>query len=33
MDFDAVNNKNCFLRNKSAYSNDFWRNMWHWRGE
>jgi len=33
MDFNAVNNKNCFLSSKSAYSNDFWRITWHWRGE
>ncbi len=23
----------CFLSSKSAYYNDFWRIMWHWRLE
>ncbi len=24
-------NKKCFLSSRSAYENDFWRIMWHWR--
>jgi len=30
--FKIDNNKKCLL-SKSAYSNDFWRIMWHWRLE
>ncbi len=29
--FNIDNNKKCFLSRKSAYYNDFWRIMWHWR--
>ncbi len=29
--FNIDNNKKCFLSSKSAYLNDFWRIMWHWR--
>ncbi len=28
--FNVDNNKKCFLSSKSAYYNDFCRNMWHW---
>ncbi len=31
--FNIDNNKKYFLRSKSAYYNDFWRIMWHWRLE
>ncbi len=27
------NNKKLFLSNMSAYYNDFWKIMWHWRME
>ncbi len=27
------NKKKCFLSSDSAYKNDFWRIMWHWRVE
>ncbi len=29
--FNIDNNKECFFSIKSAYYNDFWRIMWHWR--
>jgi len=29
--FDSKNK--CYLSSKSAYFNDFWRIMWHWRLE
>ncbi len=28
-----IDYKKCFLSTNSAYQNDFWRNMWHWRLE
>jgi len=31
--FNIKNNKKCFLSSKSAYSNDLWRIMWHWKLE
>jgi len=29
--FNFDNDTKCFLSTKSAYYNDFWRIMWHWR--
>jgi len=28
-----IDSNECFLSTKSAYYNDFWRVMWHWRLE
>ncbi len=32
-DFNNDNNKKCFMSNESAYQNDFWRIVEHWRLE